>query len=92
MAIAQLDLKEKRINRFNTVTEAARMTGVSYSSISLCLNGKRETAGGFTWRYVGGLAKIKKIDLFCQGCSDRIVGKDKFIVCPNCLERTKDNG
>ena len=92
MAIAQVNSKEKIVNRFKNITEAARMTGVNYSSISLCLNGKRETAGGFGWKYVAGSGLEKKIDLFCQGCSDRIVGKDKFIVCIGCIERAKANG
>ena len=34
---------------YNTITEAARQTGINYSSISQCCNGKCKTAGGFHW-------------------------------------------
>lgn len=44
-----LDLVE--VNRFDSVVEASRETGVNKNSISLCANKKLKTAGGYIWRY-----------------------------------------
>jgi len=36
---------------FDSTKEAERQTGVNITSISLCCNGKRKTAGGLIWKY-----------------------------------------
>lgn len=38
---------------YSTTREAWRDTGVNYSHISECANGKRKTAGGYHWERVG---------------------------------------
>ena len=37
---------------FNTAAEATRNYGVNSSTLSACLNKKRETAGGYHWEYI----------------------------------------
>ena len=39
------------IAKFYGCCEAERYTGVGHSHISACANGKRNTAGGYKWRY-----------------------------------------
>lgn len=39
---------------FNGTREAARILNICSSSISNCCNGKRKTAGGYQWKYIGG--------------------------------------
>lgn len=39
-------------NKYISTRDAWRDTGISYSHISECANGKRKTAGGFHWRKV----------------------------------------
>lgn len=48
--VLQFDLNGKRIQRFGSIIEAERVTGVSHQTISECCRGKRETAGGFIWK------------------------------------------
>lgn len=50
--VEQLDSSGKLINRFSSLTEATKQTGVSTGNISLCCNGKRKFANGFKWRFV----------------------------------------
>ena len=37
---------------FNSLDEAAKAVNIAYCGISNCLNGRRDTAGGYHWRYV----------------------------------------
>lgn len=46
--VRQLDLSGKIINRFSTVKEAKRTTGIQ---ISGALSGRYKTAGGYIWQY-----------------------------------------
>lgn len=39
------------VKEYRTQREAAKETGISYKSISLCCTGKHKTAGGFIWKY-----------------------------------------
>lgn len=39
---------------FDSCHDAGRKTGVNYRNISLACNGKRKTAGGYRWEYIGG--------------------------------------
>lgn len=41
----------KIITEFYGTQEAQRQTGIQQSSISLCCNGKRKSAGGYQWKY-----------------------------------------
>lgn len=38
---------------YESVSDAARQTGISNGNISQCCNGKRKSAGGFHWEFVG---------------------------------------
>lgn len=39
------------ITEFYGICEAARVTGINSANIVCCCQGKRKTAGGFSWRY-----------------------------------------
>lgn len=39
------------INKFNSIKEANKKTGVNYTSISSCCNGRLKYAGGYIWRF-----------------------------------------
>jgi len=47
--VVQKDQAGKMINVFDTVKEAAQVTGVSESNICHCIAGKTKLAGGFKW-------------------------------------------
>jgi len=49
MAIIQVNSDNIVIDEFVSLMEAERVTGVNNGNISLCLNNKRKTAGGFKW-------------------------------------------
>jgi len=44
-------LGNKVVERFKSQREAVMKTGLSQSNMSSCLNGKRETCGGYKWKY-----------------------------------------
>ena len=50
-AVTQIDLKGVFIDKFHSISEAARQTGIPDSNISRCCNKKLKTAGGFKWKY-----------------------------------------
>ena len=54
--VAQYTKDGKHIATYNSLTDAARATGVNLSTLCLCCKGKqgtshRKTAGGFVWKY-----------------------------------------
>jgi hypothetical protein len=49
--IIQLDEYNNIINKFNSLTEAAKLTGLNIQAISLCALGKTKSSGGFIWKY-----------------------------------------
>lgn len=50
--IYQIDKKTKKvINKYPSVLNASKETGILKSSISKCANGQRKTAGGFCWEF-----------------------------------------
>lgn len=51
--VEMLELDGTCVRVFSSIKEAAEETGTSRSLISQALNGHRETAKGYTWRYVG---------------------------------------
>lgn len=51
-AVRQYDLNGKFIAEYPTMTEADKVTGVSFKKISLVAKGIRKTAGGYIWEYV----------------------------------------
>lgn len=48
-AVLQM-IGNKVVKRFKSQKEAARLTGLSQGSLSMALNGKRQTAGGYRWK------------------------------------------
>ena len=49
--VVQYSTKLEHINSFRSVKEASEITGVYYSGVSRCCNGKLNSAGGFIWKY-----------------------------------------
>lgn len=49
--IIQYNLNNKEIKRWVSITEASKSLNIFHSAISNCLRGKRNTAGGFIWKY-----------------------------------------
>lgn len=50
--ILQIDIKtNKIINKFESITKAAKFVNVSISSISAALTGKSKTCKNFIWKY-----------------------------------------
>lgn len=51
-AVNQIDrMSGEVINTFPSIMEVYRKTGIAYQSISQCCKGKRQSAGGFVWKY-----------------------------------------
>jgi hypothetical protein len=50
--VVQIDIiTGKIIAEYVSITEAAKHVGICISNISECCRGKRETAGGYKWKY-----------------------------------------
>lgn len=49
--VCQLDALGNLVGQFPSMSEAERQTGINQSNISLACNGRRKTAGGYSWRY-----------------------------------------
>ena len=51
--VVKIDKEGKIVGRFNSVKDALlSVGGKTFSSISLCLNGKQEYSYGYKWRYI----------------------------------------
>lgn len=50
--IAQKDMNGNFIGEYESVTEAARLTGISRGMISHCINNRANHAGGFAWEKI----------------------------------------
>jgi hypothetical protein len=50
--IVQLSLDNKEIRVYDSISIAARITGVTNTTISTCAKGKYRTAGGYKWKYL----------------------------------------
>ncbi len=54
--VLQIDRKSKKIiNKFKSMNEAERETGILETHISQCCNGKVKTTKGYIWRYNTGM-------------------------------------
>lgn len=50
--VLQIDkITNKVIATYPSAREAEKQTGVSFSKISMCCNGKNQTAGGYKWKF-----------------------------------------
>lgn len=50
--VSQIDINNKVLKQWNSITEANKYTGISISGISRCCNNKKEKAGGYRWKFV----------------------------------------
>lgn len=50
--VVQLDLSLNFVSEFVSVSQAARKTGLSKTTISRVCRGERESSGGYIWRYI----------------------------------------
>jgi len=50
--VGQYDFDNNLINVFFSMSDAARECKTFHSSISACCNGKKQTSGGFKWKYI----------------------------------------
>jgi len=49
--VDKLDLEDNFISKYETVTSAAEANNCAKSHITECIKGRRNTTGGFKWRY-----------------------------------------
>lgn len=54
-AIVKLDTKNNVLEKFYSIHDAERKTGISVSSIHSVINGRRKSAGGYVWRKLANL-------------------------------------
>ena len=47
--VIQLTLNNEFVNKFDSISEASRQTGINDESIRQCYHGKRKSAGGYRW-------------------------------------------
>lgn len=50
--VLQIEIHGYFQNRFRSICEAARITGIPQQNISKCCNGKLESAGGYKWQFL----------------------------------------
>ncbi len=56
--VSQYDSKGERLNTYLTISDAEKMTGIHNGDISVTINGKQKSAGGFIWKKGWGRMKI----------------------------------
>ncbi len=61
---------KREVTIFDSITEAAKLTGCNAGSISNCLSGKTKTAGGFEWGYVKEKIKEARKDIAFREIKD----------------------
>lgn len=78
-AVIQYDLETNdEIKRYESIQEAAIETNINETSIGRCCNGKRNSAGGFAWKYVEeNPNKQTDVDLSKY---KQIVGFPKYVI------------
>lgn len=50
--VAQYDLQGNILSRFDSVSEASKLTGISKTCISRCCRGERQSSKGYIWKYI----------------------------------------
>jgi hypothetical protein len=50
--VVQYDKNNNEINRYNSIRNASKLTGIGYMSIRRCCRYERKTAGGYIWKYI----------------------------------------
>ncbi|WP_372757890.1 NUMOD1 domain-containing DNA-binding protein [Mariniflexile sp.] len=49
--VMQMDLDGRTLQKYKSVAEASKLTGISKTCISRCCRGERERTGGYIWKY-----------------------------------------
>jgi hypothetical protein len=49
--VKQYNLIGNFIKEYNSINEASKQTSINQGNISMCILGKRKTAGGYIWKY-----------------------------------------
>jgi hypothetical protein len=86
LPISQFTLSGDFVQMFPNAVTASLKTGVYYKNISLVLNAKRNTAGGYVWRH-GNYEGVKKG--FCQCCGNLDREEDMILVSVKCIQKFK---
>ena len=50
--ILQINLDGEVVGKYNSITEASQATGITIAGISYVVNGHRQTAGHYRWKYL----------------------------------------
>ena len=50
--IAQYSINGNLINKFDSITKAAKLTSISRTAIGNCLTGRSNSAGNYIWKYL----------------------------------------
>ena len=50
--IAQMSLDGKVVAEYDNIRDAAKETGIPYSGIYACVNGKTKKSNGFVWKKI----------------------------------------
>ena len=50
--VIMMNIDGQAVERFESISEASRQTGMPAGNISKCLRGIRRTCGGYKWRYM----------------------------------------
>lgn len=59
--IRQLDFDGNVLCEYKSESEAARVSGVSRNTISHCVNGRSQSAGGYKWEKIEGQSTIESM-------------------------------
>ena len=57
--IYQFDVKGIFIQKFNSITEAAKQLNIDKSKICACCNGRQKTAYGYQWSYTSDISPVE---------------------------------
>jgi len=85
LIVKQFSIDGKLLKMFESITEAAKVTGTNITSISLVASGKMRSANGFVWRYEKGnykgeLAKLPAFKKIIQYALDgKVINSYKTI-------------
>ena len=75
--VVQYSLNGERIKEFESQTEAANALGIQQAKISDVCNGKRQTTGGFQWRYASdNIKKLPSVEV--TNTKKKVLQIDKF--------------
>lgn len=71
--IVMYEKNGKELKRFKNSFQASKKTGIRQSSISLCINHKIKSAGGFIFRFLNDKSDIENLKLYHTKKDDDIL-------------------